>query len=97
MEPFKNPELIKDEECKEAILGYLWSDTISPLPFRKMVERYPENARKVFATLFKKRNWSNEKDFPALMRKYKGSFLKEKPKPTVIPAVQKMRYEWPKG
>lgn len=96
METFKNPELIKDEEYKEAILGYLWSDTISPLPFRKMVERYPENARKVFAALFNKRKWSNEKDFPALMRKYKGSFLKEKPKPTVIPAVQKMRSEWPK-
>ncbi|KFD40863.1 hypothetical protein HX99_06135 [Peptococcaceae bacterium SCADC1_2_3] len=93
METFKNPNLIKDEEYKEVIMGYLWSDTISPLPFRKMVERYPENARKVFATLFNKRNWSNEKDFPALMRKYKGAFLKEKPKPTVIPAVQKIRYE----
>ena len=96
METFKNPDLIKDEEYKEVIMGYLWSDTISPLPFRKMVERYPENARKVFAALFNKRNWSNKKDFPALMRKYKGAFLKEKPKPTVFPAVQKMCSEWPK-
>jgi len=51
MEPFQNPVLIKDEEYKETILGYLWSGSISPLPFNKMVERYPENARKVFASL----------------------------------------------
>jgi len=93
MEPFQTPDLIKQEEYKETILGYLWSDSISPLPFKKMVERYPENARKVFAFLFNKPNWSNERDFPALMKKHKGLFLKEKPRPTVFPAMQKMLEE----
>ena len=92
-EPFQTPELIKHEDYKETILGYLWSDSISPLPFNKMVERYPENARKVFASLFNKPNWSNERDLPALMKKYKGLFLNKDPVPTVFPEVQKILEE----
>lgn len=67
MAPFKDPELLADHKYRDAIIGYLESDTISTLPFRKMKERYPENSRRVFAILFNKENWDNEKDFNLLM------------------------------
>ncbi|MDI6894577.1 MAG: hypothetical protein QME70_08220 [Bacillota bacterium] len=69
------------------VMRYLWSNSISPLPFRKVVERYPENARLVFGEIFGKDAWDNEKDLASLMRKYKGVFLKRKPLPGFIPVA----------
>jgi mannose/fructose/N-acetylgalactosamine-specific phosphotransferase system component IID len=53
-----------------------------------MVERYPKGAKKVFAALFNRPNWNNERDFPALMKKHKSLFLKAKVRPTVIQTVE---------
>lgn len=88
--PFKDPVLIADEECQEVIMGYLWSDTISTLPFKRMVELYPQNASKVFAKLLNHEGWNNNKDFDKLMQKYKGLFLKKKSKPGVVQVSQEM-------
>ncbi|TEB05911.1 hypothetical protein Psch_02953 [Pelotomaculum schinkii] len=85
MAPFKNPRLLEDEEHREVITGYLESDSISTLPFRKMVERYPESSRQAFAALFAKPNWDNDKDFHELMEKHKGAFLKKKWEPATLP------------
>ena len=84
---FSNPSNLAKEEYREAVLGYLWSDTISPLPFKRMVEMYPENAGEVYKTLFKKDKWDNHKDFDNLMRKYKGRFLSAKERPCIIPVA----------
>ena len=78
---FSDPKLSTDEKYSNVIMGYLASDSISTLPFRKMIEMYPQNSQKVFASLFNKQNWSNEKDFDILMKKHKGGFLKKKPEP----------------
>lgn len=83
--PFKNPGLLDDEENREAITGYLESDSMSTLPFKRMVERYPENARQVFATLVNKPDWDNDKDFDELMKKHKEAFLKKVWLPTTLP------------
>lgn len=85
MAPFKNPRLLEDEEHREVITGYLESDSISTLPFRKMVERYPESSRQAFAALFANPNWDNDKDFHELMEKHKGAFLKKEWAPTTLP------------
>lgn len=89
METFEDPSLLSDEEHKDIVMGYLWSDTISTLPFKIMIERYPENAARVFSDIFNKVDWDNEKDFKLFMKKYKGSFLKRKPVPSVIPGSKK--------
>ncbi|HHY94443.1 MAG TPA: hypothetical protein GX513_05470 [Firmicutes bacterium] len=68
-------------------MRYLWSETISPLPFRKVVERYPESAQVVFQESFTKKSWDNEKDFPALMRRYKAAFLKKQQTPSIVPVA----------
>lgn len=85
MAPFKNPGLLDDEEYREVITGYLESDSISTLPFKKMVEKNPENARQVFDTLFNKPDWDNDKDFDELMKKHKETFLKKEWTPTTLP------------
>ncbi len=84
---FADPGSVSPEEHRDIVMQYLWSDSISPLPFRKVVERHPENARLVFGELFKKKPWDNEKDLPTLMRRYKGAFLKRRPRPSFIRLV----------
>ncbi|MDD4237901.1 MAG: hypothetical protein PHT62_05040 [Desulfotomaculaceae bacterium] len=85
MAPLKNPHLLEDEEYREVIMGYLESDSISTLPFRKMVERWPDSCRQAFAVLFSKPDWDNNKDFNELMEKHKGAFLKKEWAPTTLP------------
>lgn len=93
MEVFEDSSLLINEEHKDIIIGYLRSDTISTLPFKKMVERYPENAARVFSHICNKQDWDNEKDFNNLMKKYKSSFLKRKPVPSFIPVRESITRE----
>lgn len=45
---FRAPEQhMGEEKAEELVLGYLESDSISDVPFRKMAERFPENFRRV--------------------------------------------------
>lgn len=85
MAPFKNPGLLKVNGYKDVIKGYLASDSISTLPFRKMAEKYPEGSRQVYAFLFDKPDWDNEKDFNKLMEKHKQAFLNKVWEPTTQP------------
>jgi hypothetical protein len=68
---------------RQLIYDYLKEDAIPPLPFERMVERYPEQAQRVFQAALTKRNFKLNRDFPKLMRRYKGKWLGHKPKPWV--------------
>lgn len=68
---------------RQLIYDYLKEDTIPPLPFERMVERYPEQAQRVFQAVLTKRKFKLNRDFPTLMRRYKGKWLGHKPKPWV--------------
>lgn len=70
---------------RELIYNYLKEESIPPLPFKRMVERYPEGARRVFKAVLKRRKFNLKRDFPKLMRRYKRSWLEKEPVPTVIP------------
>ena len=87
LEVFARPESFSAGERRDIVMRYLWSDSISPLPFRKVVERYPENARLVFGEIFARASWDNERDLGSLMRKYKARFLKRRPQPWIIPVA----------
>jgi len=67
---------------------YLEDESVPPLPFQRMVEHYPERARKVFAAILGKRKFNLERSFPKLMRRYKGHWLDRKPVPSVIPLTE---------
>jgi len=68
---------------RQLIYGYLEADTIPPLPFQRMVERHPEQAKRVFQAVLTKRRFSLKRDFPRLMRRYKRKWLERRPKPWV--------------
>jgi hypothetical protein len=68
---------------RRLIYNYLKEDTIPPLPFQRMVERHPEQAKRVFQAALTKRRFSLKRDFPKLMRRYKRKWLERKPRPWV--------------
>ena len=68
---------------RQLIYNYLKEDTIPPIPFQRMVERHPEQAQRVFQAVLTKRKFSLKQDFPKLMRRYKGNWLRHKPEPWV--------------
>lgn len=87
LEVFARPQSFSAGERRDIVMRYLWSDSISPLPFRKVVERYPDNARLVFGEIFARGSWDNERDLGSLMRKYKARFLTRRPQPWIIPVA----------
>jgi len=85
MPPFSiDPGLMEGEDYRQALMGYLESYTISPLPFMKMVAKYPDNASEVFARLFDKQDWDNERDLDILVMNYKKKFLLKEPVPMFV-------------
>jgi hypothetical protein len=70
-------------DYRQLIYGYLEADTIPPLPFQRMVERHPKQAKRVFRAVLGRRRFSLKRDFPRLMRRYKREWLERKPKPWV--------------
>jgi len=45
---FRSPERhLGKEETEDLVMGYLESDSVSDVPFRRVAERFPENFRRV--------------------------------------------------
>jgi len=82
---FADPDFQQIPGRCELIYNYLKEDSVPPLPFKRVVERYPEGAERVFKAVLRKRKFNLERDFPKLMRRYKRSWLEKEPVPTVIP------------
>ncbi|MFQ6057478.1 MAG: hypothetical protein ACE5MB_01185 [Anaerolineae bacterium] len=68
---------------RQLIYNYLKEDSIPPLPFQRMVERHPEQAKRVFQAVLRRRKFSLKRDFPRLMRRYKRKWLERGPKPWI--------------
>ena len=83
---FDDPVLLADRDHRRAVVGYLNDDSISPLPFRRLGQRQPENASRVFQRLLKKPTFSWERDGESLIRRRKGSFFDKPVLPSVTPA-----------
>ncbi len=82
---FADPDFQQIPGWRELIYNYLKEDSIPPLPFKRMVERYPQGARRVFKAALNRRRFNLKRDFPKLMRRYKRNWLEKEPVPTVIP------------
>jgi len=76
---------------KKCVMGYLESESISTLPFKKVLKQYPENLIEVFKDIFKRKRFRLPEDFNKIMLKYKHSYLDEFTVPSVIPVVQKAK------
>lgn len=84
-ETFATPELVKDRHHREAVLGYLESPGIHPFPLRRLAERNPENASRLFRRLLRQRDFDWERDGEALLRRYKAGFFEQPAVPGVVP------------
>lgn len=97
-EAFANPALASDRRHRQVVLGYLRDPSISPLPFRRLAERYPDHASRVFQQVLKKPRFSWERDGEALLRRYKASHFQRPALPSVIPLSEaQARAHWADG
>jgi hypothetical protein len=82
---FANPELAKDREHRQAVLGYLTDPSVSPLPLRRLAARDPTRASRPFATTLKRPGFSWERDGEALLRRHEPDRDERAVLPSVIP------------
>ena len=61
--------------------GYLRSETIGPLPFRRLAAAHPDTADTVFRKVLRKPNFTWAEHGEALMRRRKPRYYKREPRP----------------
>lgn len=78
-----DPTLAKDRTRLAQMRDYLNDDSISPLAFRRLAERHPDGADRVFQALLRKPGFSWERDGENLLRRRKKSFFDREPTPSI--------------
>ena len=85
-EAFANPELAEESEHREVVEAYIRSPDISPLPIRRLAERYPKNVNQVFVKIFPVRRSFNWKQYgESFLQRYKFGRYSEPPLPDFVP------------
>jgi hypothetical protein len=84
-EAFADPSRLADSRYQEAVLAYLESPGIIPLPLRRLAERDPANATSVFRTVLDDPAFDWVRDGEALLHDYKDWYDQEPPTPSVNP------------
>ncbi len=84
-EAFANPELAADRRHRQAVLGSLKDPSLSPLPLRRLAERDPERASRVFQRALKQPDFLWERDGEALLRRHKTSYFERPALPSITP------------
>jgi hypothetical protein len=82
---FADPALIAGRRYREAVSGYLKSQSIPPVVLRGLAEQDPDRAGRVFARLLGKPRFTWQRDGEALLRRYKAGFFDRTPLPGVTP------------
>lgn len=89
-EAFADPELAASPRHREAMFGHLRDPDLSPVPFRRLAERDPERASRLFALLLKRPDFSWDRDGDALFRQYKPDSFERPPLPGVAPLSSRL-------
>jgi hypothetical protein len=90
-EVFADPALIAARRYREAVSGYLKSQSIPPIVLRRLAEQDPDRAGQVFARLLAKPRFTWPRDGEALLRRYKARLLDRTPLPGVTPLSHRQR------
>ncbi|SCL15406.1 hypothetical protein [Micromonospora inyonensis] len=90
-EVFADPALITGRRYREAVSGYLKSQTLPPIALRRLAEQDPDRAGRVFARLLGKPRFTWQRDGEALLRRYKAGFFDRTPLPGVTPLSNRQR------
>jgi hypothetical protein len=84
-ELFADPTLAADQQYADVLMGYLESETIGPLPFRRLAAAHPKTADMVFREILRKPKFSWAAHGEALMRQRKSWYFKRPPRPGFSP------------
>lgn len=71
-EAFADPDAMTDRRHTDAVLNYLRDDTILPVVIRRLADRNPERASRLFARLLNRPGFSWDHDGETLLREYKA-------------------------
>ena len=80
---FADPALASDKRYADVLRGYLRSETIAPLPFRRLAAAHPDTVDAVFRKILRKRDFTWAEHGEALMRRRKAWYYQHEPRPGV--------------
>ena len=90
-EVFADPALIAGRRYREAVSGYLKSQTLPPDSATQAGRAGSDRAGRVFARLLGKPRFTWQRDGEALLRRYKAGFFDRTPLPGVTPLNNRQR------
>lgn len=82
---FADPELVTRPVYRQAVLGYLEEESIAPLPLRRLAQRDPDRASRLFQKLLKRPHFRWEHDGEALLRRHKPRSFDAPALPSITP------------
>jgi hypothetical protein len=87
-ELFADPSLAASKRYAEVLRSYLQSDSVGPLPIRRLALAYPETVDAVFRKVVRKPSFTWAEHGEALLRRRKARYYEREPRPglTVISA-----------
>jgi hypothetical protein len=80
---FGNQALAADKRYADALRGYLQSETIAPLPLRRLAAAHPDTVDAVFRKILRRRDFTWAEHGEALMRRRKAWYYRHEPRPGV--------------
>ncbi len=80
---FADPALAAGKQYTDVLRGYLRSETIGPLPFRRLAAAHPDTVDAVFRKVLRKPNFTWAEHGEALMRRRKPWYYEREPRPGI--------------
>ena len=80
---FADPALAADKRCADVLRGYLRSETIGPLPFRRLAAAHSETVDAVFRKVLRQPNFTWAEHGEALLRRRKSWYYEREPRPDI--------------
>ena len=80
-ELFADPALAADKRYSDVLRGYLESDSVGPLPIRRLAAAHPETADAVFRKVLRKPGFTWADHGEALLRRRKAWYYEHEPRP----------------
>jgi hypothetical protein len=80
---FGDPVLAADKRYAEVLRGYLGSETIAPLPLRRLAAAHPDTVDAVFRKILRQKDFTWAEDGEALLRRRKAWYYVREPGPGV--------------
>jgi hypothetical protein len=82
-ELFADPALAADKRYSDVLRGYLESDSVAPLPIRRLAVAHPETADAVFRKVLRKPSFTWADHGEALLRRRKPWYYEHEPRPGI--------------